>query len=444
MSQKDNNVKTKSPKGAWLVMIIVFVAACSLAVAQYKAIPLIPSFIGDLHVNATDAGWIVSMFTLIGIVLAFPAVAIIKKWGIRIGGIVSLLFAILGGLLGLFVASDQVTIMVSRIIEGFGLGLIGVIAPSAIAMWFPIEKRGAPMGLFSGWQQVGIASSMFLGAPLIESFGKFFSFGPDGTWHWMILYVIGLVILVVALILYALIVKDPPRDQNHADVQDTAGISIFSVVKIKNVWFVVLAGFAFGVANSVVIAWICTFWTTTGALGTFDPTTVLTPEVIVGVQGTPDYALANIFTGIMYAIEVFACFGFGLILNKITRRRRFIVIDSVLYAVIFFMIFQVNFFAGIIAMVILYSVIESGFCAAMWTLVTQTVPDPRYGPGAIALFTIAIDVGMMLGNPIGGFFIDNGWPWWALSILVCIAQLVAAAGYGFMKLYNEKGEEVKI
>jgi predicted MFS family arabinose efflux permease len=425
-------------------MIVVFIAACTLAIAQYKAIPLIPSFIADLHVNATDAGWIVSMFTLIGIFLAFPAVAIIKKWGIRIGGIVSLLFAIVGGLIGLLFATDQVTIMVSRVIEGFGLGLIGVIAPSAIAMWFPIEKRGAPMGLFSGWQQVGIALSMFLGAPLIETLGNSFSFGPDGGWHWMILYVIGLAFLVVALILYVIIVKDPPADQNHADIQDTAGISIFSAAKIKNVWFVVLAGFAFGVANSVVIAWICTYWTTTGALGSFDPTTVLTPEVIVGLQGTADYGLANIFTGIMYAIEVFACFAFGLVLNKITKRRRFIVIDSIAYAVIFFLIFQVNFFAGIIAMVILYSLIESGFCAAMWVLVAQTVPDPRYGPGAIALFTIAIDVGMMLGNPIGGFFIDNGWPWWALSILVCIAQLLAAAGYGFMKLYNEKGEEVKI
>jgi predicted MFS family arabinose efflux permease len=444
MSQDNGKAKGKSPRGAWPVMLVVFFAACTLAIAQYKAIPLIPWFIGDLKVNATDAGWIVSMFTLIGIFLAFPAVAIIKKWGIKVGGIVSLLFALFGGLLGLFVAVDQVTIMVSRIIEGFGLGLIGVIAPSAIAMWFPIEKRGAPMGLFSGWQQVGIALSMFLGVPIIDATAHLFSFGPGGAWDWMVLYVIGLIFLLVALVFYIIVVKDPPKDQNHADVQDTAGVSIFSVVKIKNAWFVALAGFAFGVANSVVIAWICTFWTTTGALGTFDPSTVLTPEALAGIRETPDYALANIFTGIMYAIEVFACFAFGLLLNKITRRRRFIVIDSILYAVIFFMIFQVNFFAGIIAMVILYSVIESGFCAAMWTLVTQTVPDPRHGPGAIALFTIAIDVGMMLGNPIGGFFIDNNLPWWALSLLVCVAQLVAAAGYGFMKLYNEKGEEVKI
>ena len=441
---ENNRTTKKSSKRAWIIFIAVFFAAIAMAIAQYKAIPLIPSFIGDLHVNATDAGWIISMFTLIGIFLAFPAVGIIKKWGIRVGGIVSLAFAILGGLLGIFIGTDQVTIMVSRVIEGFGLGLIGVIAPSAIAMWFPIEKRGAPMGIFSGWQQVGIALSMFCGAPLIETLGRTLSFGPDGSWHWMVLYVIGMVILVISLVLYALIVRNPPEGQNHADIQDTAGVSIFSVVRIKNVWFVALAGFAFGIANSVVIAWICTYWTTTGALGSFDPTTALTPETLVAIQGTPDYGLANVLTGIMYAIEVFACAAFGVLLNRIKKRRKFIVIDSVAYAVIFFLIFQLNFFAGIIAMVILYSLIESGFCAAMWTLVGQTVPDPRHGPGAIALFTIAIDVGMMLGNPIGGFFIDNGLPWWALSVLVCIAQLVAAAGYGFMKLYNEKGEVVKI
>jgi len=436
--------KARSPKGAWRIMIIVFVAACALAIAQYKCIPLIPYFIQDLAVSATDAGWIISMFTLIGIVLAFPAVAIIKKWGIRIGGIVSLAFAIFGGLLGLFVATDQVTVMVSRVIEGFGLGLIGVIAPSAIAMWFPIEKRGAPMGLFSGWQQVGIALSMFLGVPMINAFEGIFTFGPNGAWSWMILYVIGLIILIIAFLLYIFIVKDPPKDQNHAQIQETVGISIFSVLKVKNVWFVALAGFAFGVANSVVIAWICTYWTTTGALGTWDATIPLTTEILGTIQQTPDYGLANIFTGLMYAIEVFACFAFGLLLNKISKRRKFIVIDSVLYAVCFLLIFQINFFAGIIVIGLLYALIESGFCAAMWTLVAQSVPDPRFGPGAIALFTIAIDVGMMLGNPIGGFFIDNGWPWWALSILVCIAQLVAAVGYGFLKMYNEKGEEVQI
>lgn len=440
----DTNKTPKKRSRAWIIFIVVFIAAIALAIAQYKAIPIIPSFIGDLNVNATDAGWIISMFTLIGIFLAFPAVGIIKKWGIRVGGVVSLAFAILGGLLGLFIGTDQITIMVSRIIEGFGLGLIGVIAPSAITMWFPIEKRGAPMGIFSGWQQVGIALSMFCGVPLIETLGRAFSFGPDGSWSWMILYVIGIIILVIALVLYALIVRNPASGENHADIQDTAGISIFSVIKIKNVWFVALAGFAFGIANSVVIAWIATYWTSTGALGSFDPTTILTAETLATIQGTPDYALANVLTGVMYAIEVFACAAFGILLNRIKKRRRFIVIDSIAYAVVFFFIFQLNFFAGIIAMVILYSLIESGFCAAMWTLVGQTVPDPRLGPGAIALFTIAIDVGMMLGNPIGGLFIDNGWPWWALSILVCVAQLVAALGYGLIKLYNAKGEIEKI
>ena len=36
-----------------------------------------------------------------------------------------------------------------------GIGLIGVIAPATIAMWFPLARQGVPMGIWATWVPVG-------------------------------------------------------------------------------------------------------------------------------------------------------------------------------------------------------------------------------------------------------------------------------------------------
>lgn len=413
-------------KGAWPVMIAVFIGGIMMAFAQYKVTgvlaspdPTAPSIARDLALDNATAGWVLSLFTLVGIFLAFPAVALIKKWGIKVGGLVALAFAIVGGLLGILFANDAVSLIISRVIEGFGLGLIGVIAPSAIAMWFPIEKRGAPMGIWSSWQMWGICASFFFGIPITNAFGDAFGFA------WKNLWVVGVVLLIIAIIIYAVVVKVPPEGQNYADINDeSAGkVSIFAACKYKNAWIMALAGLAFGISNSTVIAWISPFWQATG---------------------TADASLANNMTGAMYLIECFGCIIFGFVLNAIHHRRRFMVIDSLIWTVAFFLMFRISGITGAIIMLIVYSVVESAYCAAMWTLCPQAVPDPRAGASMVALFTVAVDIGMMLGSPLGGFFIDVFGDYGALAFMVCGAQLIATICYALVKMYDSKGVAQKI
>lgn len=418
--------KPRVSKTAWVVMLSVFVAGIVMAFAQYKVTgvlaspdPTAPSIARDLVLDNATAGWLLSLFTLVGIFLAFPAVAIIKKWGIKVGGLAALAFAIVGGVVGLF-AESAAAIIIARVIEGFGLGFIGVIAPSAIAMWFPIEKRGAPMGIWSSWQMWGICGSFFFGIPITNAFGDTFGYA------WKNLWIVGLILLVVAIVIYAAFVKVPPEGENHADLNDEAAgkVSIFAACKYKNAWIMALAGFAFGISNSTVIAWISPFWQ---------------------ASGTADAIMANNMTGAMYLIECIGCIVFGFVLNAITKRRRFMVVDSLIWAVAFFLIFHVAGIPGAIIMLVAYSVIESAYCAAMWTLCPQAVPDPRAGASMVAMFTVAVDLGMMLGSPLGGWFIDmfTG-DYGALAYMVCGAQLVATICYALVKMYNAKGEAQRI
>lgn len=422
----EENGKSKGSKSAWAVMLSVFFAGIVMAFAQYKVTgvlaspdPTAPSIARDLSLNNATAGWLLSLFTLVGIFLAFPAVAIVKKWGIKVGGLVALVFAFIGGVIGLF-AGSATSIIVARVVEGFGLGFIGVIAPSAIAMWFPIEKRGAPMGIWSSWQMWGICGSFFFGIPITNAFGTAFGFA------WKNLWVVGLILLVIAIVVYAIFVKVPPAGENHADLNDeTEGkVSIFAACKYKNCWILAAAGFAFGISNSTVIAWISPFWQ---------------------ASGTADAILANNMTGAMYLIECIGCIVFGLILNVITKRRRFMVVDSLIWTVAFFLMFRISGFPGAFIMLLVYSIVESAYCAAMWTLCPQAVPDARAGASMVALFTVAVDLGMMLGSPLGGMFIDAfGGDFGALAFMVCGAQLIATVCYALVKMYNAKGEAQNI
>lgn len=426
VDEKKAGAKRFDSKMAWVVMAGVFVAGIVMAFAQYKVTgvlaspdPSAPSIARDLVLDNATAGWLMSIFTLVGIFLAFPAIGIVQKFGIKIGGMVALVFALVGGIIGLF-ASNAVSIVVARVIEGFGLGFIGVIAPTAISMWFPIEKRGAPMGIWSSWQMWGICASFFFGIPITNAFGDAFGYA------WKNLWVVGLILLVIAIIFYAVAVKVPPSDANHADLNDESQgkVSIFAACKYKNAWIMALAGFAFGISNSTVIAWISPFWQ---------------------ASGTADAVMANNMTGAMYLIECFGCIIFGFILNAIHHRRRFMVVDSLVWAVAFFLMFRVCGIPGALIMLVVYSVVESAYCAAMWTLCPQAVPDPRAGGSMIALFTIAVDLGMMLGSPLGGFFIDTfAGDFGALAFMVCGAQLVATICYALVKMYNSKGEALKI
>lgn len=87
--------------------------------------------------------------------------------------------------------------------------LIMVMAPAAIALWFPANRRGAPMALWATC--VGIGSiSMYNLAPLLAT-----SYGLKSVW-WL-----GTIVAFVAFILFAVLFRAPrPDERLEAPKQD--------------------------------------------------------------------------------------------------------------------------------------------------------------------------------------------------------------------------------
>lgn len=181
---------------AWLVAIIVILAGIISSAGKYKIAGTMVAVMGDLHISTGAGGWLMSICSVMGIVLALPAGGIMVKTGPKKLGLIALVCGLIGNLLGA-ISTAYGLLLFSRLIEGISIGLIGVVAPSIIAAWFTKEKRGLPMSIWSLW--IGL-SFMFV---LITTNMIL----PSSSWHGVWWFTTILFLLIT--ILFALIVKMP-------------------------------------------------------------------------------------------------------------------------------------------------------------------------------------------------------------------------------------------
>ncbi|MCL2826661.1 MAG: MFS transporter [Eggerthellaceae bacterium] len=394
---------------AWAIMLIVFFAGIALAWAQNKVVPVIDVIQSGFSVSMAQAGWISSVFCVMGIILAFPAAGLMRKLGIKWCGVAAIGATIAGTALGVF-ADSYALIMASRVIEGFGVGLIAVLAPAIITMWFAPEKRGLPMGVWGAWQMVAQSGTFLLVGGLTGLFN-----GWQGMW-WA-----GLVLLGASILLYVWQVKAPPATYNHADLEDSS-VSMFKVLKYPAVWMITAVAFVFCVACFGWVTWIATYWSE---------------------QGGIDFELANSIVGWLYMAEILIVVGEGFLLDKVKSRKRFGIVFSVLYGVLLLSAFIVPpSFAWIVVFACIYPFLEGAICTVFWTICPQTTPDPRLGAAALATMVIGMNIGMMVGPPlVGGIIEAVGWA--PASIVIGIAGGLCAVFFALTQLYNAKGEKIK-
>lgn len=387
-------------KRAWIVAFATIFAGISLALVQNKVAPCMTTLMGAFSIDMATAGWLSSLFSLVGIVMAIPASIILNKLGPKKGGIVALACAILGSLIGVF--TDNVAIlMASRIVEGVGVGLMSVIGPSLIAMWFPETKRGLPMSIWAAYQMGAQAVMFFLGGVLTTGFGW------QGMW-WF-----GLAACVLALVFYILCVKSPRPEDSYADVE-SEDVSIVEGVKSPSAWILALATMLFCVGCFGFVNWIATCWSQTFSW----------PE-----------DQANMWVGYFSIGGVIAAIIIGALLNHVKNRKRFGALILVAYGLmsVFGMFMDNPTF--LVLFVILYSFVDAGFPCVLWTMAAQTVKKPELAGVALGVVSIGFNLGILLGPPIIGAVVES-FGWHAGAIAICAACVLSAVVLSFTKLYS--------
>ena len=271
---------------AWVVLAAVFVASVAAPVNQFKVPPVMPALIRDFGLDMTSAGMLMSVFSLAGLAVAFPAGALLSRVGCKLASLGALALVIAGSLAGTFAGSDG-ALLACRALEGAGMALLGVTAPVAVAAWFPPEHRGLPMGIWSAWVSTGVILMMNV-SPLVT---------PPGQWTptWWL----GTGFAVAALVFFAALHRDPGTAAGEGGGESLRAM-FKEALAIRDVWLISLCLFCF---NIMVLA-----------LNTFFPT------YLVRVHGLP-MAEADFLSSLPNAVMLVSCPLGGWIADRTGARK---------------------------------------------------------------------------------------------------------------------------
>ena len=377
-------------KRAWIVALATIFAGIALALVQNKVAPCMTTLQGAFGIDMATAGWLSSLFSLVGIVMAIPASIVLNKLGPKKGGIIALACAVLGSLIGVMTTSIPV-LMATRVIEGVGVGLISVIGPSIIAMWFPEAKRGLPMSIWAAYQMGAQAIMFFLGGVLTTNFGW------QGMW-WF-----GLAACIVALVFYVLCVKSPRPEDSYADVE-SEDVSLAEGMKSPYAWIMSGVTMLFCIGCFGFVNWIATCWSQIFGMSEGD---------------------ANMWVGYFSLGGVIAAVIVGALLNRIRNRKLFGAIALALFGIVSVWGMNMGNPMFLLPFVIIYPFVDASFPCVLWTMTAQTVKKPELAGVALGVVSIGFNLGILLGPPIIGAVVDAAG--WVVASWVILAVCVAAA-----------------
>ncbi len=359
---------------AWVILLIVYLASIIAPLNQFKIPPIMPLLLEAFQLNLTGAGWLMSMIAVVGLVLALPAGILLQRFGTRALGVVALGCMALGSTVGAL-AGAYPALLGSRLVEGVGIGLMGVIAPATIAMWFPLSRQGMPMGIWATWMPVGSVLVYNL-APLVAD-----RLGWQSVW-W-----IGAGSALLIMLLYGVFVRNP--DWQQPPKRDEATPTGFAkALRNRDIW---LLGLAFACFNLALVS-----------IGTFYPTFL---------SEVRDYSLGQAaFVSSLGSLVVIASAPLaGMLSDKIGSRRLMFSLPFLVIAAILILPFRVTGWQ-IPTLMVIQGLIIGAVPTATFAAAPEVMRRPEWAGLGLAVILLGQNLGNLVGPVLFGGLVSNlGW-----------------------------------
>ncbi|MFZ5809726.1 MAG: MFS transporter [Chloroflexota bacterium] len=365
---------TNATAYAWVILAAVYLASIAAPLHQYKAPPIMPVLMNQFQISLTQAGFLMSSIAFTGLLLAFPAGFILQRLGAKVSGLIALGCMAGGAILG--AASQNFPLLAaSRVIEGIGAGLIGVIAPATIAQWFPPRQQGAAMGIWATWAPVG-SIVMFNTAPaLAENLG------------WRAVWWFGAGYTLLAALFYMLFIRQPPLQENQP-VRQNPFAQAKDAFSSPSIW---LLAASFACFNLVLVSF-----------ATYYPT-FLHQELAYPLEKAAFYS--SIATIVILFSAPFA----GWLSDRIGSRHLFLALPFLAIAILFFFPFRVSGWQ-IIVLMTLQGLLVGAIPTATFAATSEVMEKPEWAGLGLALILIGQNLGQLIGPVIFGEAVRmSGW-----------------------------------
>ncbi len=163
----------------WKLLGVLYVGYLALIISFQSLPPVLRFVIVDLELTHAQAGLLMSIFALPGLIISIPGGTFLGKWGVRFTVGVSLSLATAGGFMASLVDSYEL-MLIGRLIAGLGGMTLLVVYPQIVAHVFHGKEMGTAMGLLNTAMPVGTIIPFMLLGPLAEKTGWHLplTFGP--------------------------------------------------------------------------------------------------------------------------------------------------------------------------------------------------------------------------------------------------------------------------
>ena len=175
--------------GTQIRIVAVVVLGAFLALLNQTVMsPALPVIMSDFAIDASTAQWIMSIYPLVSGIMVPVSAFLIDKFSTRALFFGATLVFALGTLL-CAAAPDFLFLIIGRVLQAAGSGVLMPLVSVVPMLVFPIEKRGTAMGMAGIVMSAGPAVGPVVGGAVIDTYG----------WRTMIGAIVPLAILVLML-----------------------------------------------------------------------------------------------------------------------------------------------------------------------------------------------------------------------------------------------------
>ncbi len=394
----------KTPRYAWVIFMVTYLISFSAPLGQFKLVSIPTSFIyipgvspeGGFMFDAAGFGMLMTMVSLVGIFLAFPAAFICRRIGLKGTIALSGIGAIVGGLIPVLAGTNIPAMFIGRFIEGLGIGLVGVAAPTLITLWFPDKTRGVMLGLWCTWVPLSITLDSIV-CPAIAP-----QFGWQGVFWFVIIFT------AVSLALFLIFYKVPEGEGANYNVEGSFG-ECMALLKNKNIWFLFVVFLVFIIGQ-------------TGIVNTYLPNFLQTPPNATPAGFGWDAATAGLGLATVTTVGLISNPFGGWFTSRMPHRLKRItpIIVSVIYLFDFYLLFQtqsdVFLWIGIVLMGICAGFGGGGLRPLAPTIMNKSAMAATMG---MAVMQFAQCIGNCF-SPIYGTLIDTGMSYWDACLVTIV------------------------
>ena len=384
-------------RSAWLTVCVLLIASVTAPLNQFKVPPVLPLLMEAFRLPVGKAGLLMSVFAATGLLLALPAGFIFQRLGYRITGLLAVGSVVVGASIGTL-SINAPMILTSRVIEGVGTSFMAVVAPAVIALWFPADKRGTPMGIWATWVPLG-STIMFAIAPVLA-----------GLWNWQGVWGFGSFFALMGWLLYYFFIKPTPVpfiDSGSSAVSEgVTGRDLRAALRNRDLWLISFLFCCFNITFISFFTWTPTFLNT--------------------VRGI-SLARASLLIGIVPMSTIVSLPISGWISDRLGSRKVVCVIPMVLLMALWPLAFFVS--EGLFLPLVITIGLVGGFIpTGVFSAGSEVVGDERLAGMAMAVIMVGQNAGMLMG-PLGfGGIVEAAGSWqigfWML-VPICAAGALA-------------------